>query len=118
MTDGGTEQNHNESVEWFKKAALQGYSKAQTHLGLRYAIGIAVQRNDLEAYAWLKLEAEQGDDLANANIEFVSRRMSPAEIDKATARIATAKSLGLHPKNRFWDAWSLEPPRDWEWPDD
>lgn len=52
------------AVEWFKKAAEQGYIIAQRELGLMYKKGCGVNQNVTEAVNWYKKAAEQGDVVA------------------------------------------------------
>ena len=49
-----------EAVEWFRKAAEQGYAPAQHRLGDIYASGDVVDRRDTEAVKWYHKAAEQG----------------------------------------------------------
>jgi tetratricopeptide (TPR) repeat protein len=53
-----------ESVEWYQKAADQGTADAQFNLGLMYAQGHGVLKNDSKAVEWWQKAADQGD--ANA----------------------------------------------------
>ena len=47
-------------AEACREAAEQGHAKAQFYLGLMYAIGRGVTRDDAEAEAWRRRAAEQG----------------------------------------------------------
>ena len=49
-----------EAVKWYRKSAEQGNSNAQFNLGLCYACGFGVLRNDVEAVKWYRKAAEQG----------------------------------------------------------
>jgi len=60
--------NHNEAVKWFKKAAEQGFAKAQYSLGAMYAKGRGVGQNDNEAVKWLRKAADQGFAEAQYNL--------------------------------------------------
>lgn len=54
-----TEVNTVHSIELLKKAANQGKSKAQCHLGKAYLIGDGVMEDHSEAFKWFKKAAEQ-----------------------------------------------------------
>ena len=57
----GVEQNKNEMVKWERKAAEQGYAKAQYYLGNSYAVGAGdLAQNYEEAIKWYRKAAEQG----------------------------------------------------------
>ena len=43
-----------EAVEWYRKAAELGNASAQLHLGLMYAAGKGVPKDDAEAVRWLR----------------------------------------------------------------
>lgn len=46
---------------WFRKAADAGLALAQHNLGVFYAEGRGVPRNDAEAVVWYRKAAEQGN---------------------------------------------------------
>ena len=55
-----------EAVKWYRKAAAQGYAKAQFNLGFMYTKGKGVPKDDREAAKWYRKAAEQG--LSNAQL--------------------------------------------------
>ncbi|MBQ2573792.1 MAG: sel1 repeat family protein, partial [Bacteroidales bacterium] len=57
----GIEQNHEEAVTWFRKAAEQGDAVAQYNLGLCYEYGNGVEQNNEETVKWYRKAAEQGE---------------------------------------------------------
>ena len=57
---GGLEKKWQESVRWYRKAAEQGYTRAEYLLGVSYAIGLGVAENRLEALRWYRKAAEKG----------------------------------------------------------
>lgn len=61
-------QDSNESVKWYRKAADQGYAKAQYHLGIFYFQGIGVEANKEEAAKWYRKAADQGYADAQYNL--------------------------------------------------
>ena len=48
------------AVEWFRRAADQGFADAQNNLGIMYANGRGVARDRVEAARLYSLAAEQG----------------------------------------------------------
>ena len=52
--------NHVNALEWYRKAADQGYAVAQVILGWHYHTGEGVPQDDAESVRWFRLAAEQG----------------------------------------------------------
>ena len=59
-------QDYKQAVQWFQKAAEQGYAKAQYDLGLCYENGTGVTEDLKQEMQWLQKAAEQG--LAEAQV--------------------------------------------------
>jgi len=57
----GTAVDHVEAVKWVRKAAEQGFARAQYDLGLMYQFGRGVERSYEKAVEWYLKAAEQGD---------------------------------------------------------
>ena len=53
-------QNYEEAVKWYKKAADQNYPQAQVNLGDMYDDGKGVEQDHAEAVKWYRNAAEQG----------------------------------------------------------
>lgn len=71
----GTQQNHENSVRWFRKAAEQGDTDAQFNLGRIYGKGFgtyartrAAPQDDVQAVYWYRKSAEQGYRAAQFNL--------------------------------------------------
>ena len=62
------EQNYIEAVKWYRKAAEQGHSEAQTNLGFCYDQGHGVAQSYSEAVYWYQKAAEQGEKYAQNNL--------------------------------------------------
>ncbi len=56
----GVEKNLSKVVEWYRKAAEQGYAVAQYYLGVCYKNGDGVAKYAVKAVEWCKKAAEQG----------------------------------------------------------
>ena len=61
-------QNDTEAVKWYRKAAEQGYAKAQYNLGFMYERGQGVLQDDTGAVKWYRKAAEQGLALAQSSL--------------------------------------------------
>jgi TPR repeat protein len=69
----GVAQNDAEAVQWFRKAADQGDTTAQTSLGVMYRQGWGVAQNDAEAVQWFQKAADQGEAQAQFNLGVMYR---------------------------------------------
>jgi TPR repeat protein len=49
-----------QAVEWFRKAAAQGYAPAEFQMGQLYDFGLVVAQDDAAALAWYRKSAEHG----------------------------------------------------------
>jgi TPR repeat protein len=66
---------------------------SQYRLGCRYANGVGVAKDYVQAYRWLRLAANRGHTLAGEVCDSVAARMSPqaiAEAEKLVADLAAA----------------------------
>ena len=70
---GGAEQDDRMAAEWYRKAAEQGEMTAQFNLGLSYAKGQGVIKNEAEAVKWYRMAAEQGYASAQFNLALCYR---------------------------------------------
>ena len=52
----------------YRKAADQGYAPAQNDLGVMYAYGEGIAKDEVQAVAWYRKAAEQGLGLAQSNL--------------------------------------------------
>ena len=64
----GVVKDYKEAVKWYRKAAEQGYAKAQNALGDCYYNGEGVDADDTEAVKWYRKAAEQGFAAAQYNL--------------------------------------------------
>ncbi len=60
--------NYTQAVYWYRKAAEQGDAAAQYNLGVRYANGRGVAKDDVQAVYWYRKAAEQGLAIAQYNL--------------------------------------------------
>ena len=64
----GVEEDREQAVIWYKKAAEQGYAAAQYGLGKSYLWGYGVEKDDAEGFDWYKKAAEQGHAAAQHSL--------------------------------------------------
>jgi hypothetical protein len=57
-----------DDFQWYQKAAEQGDASAQLNLGLMYATGQGVAKDERKAFEWYQKAAEQGDASAQFNL--------------------------------------------------
>lgn len=67
----GTAVDHVEAVKWVRKAAEQGFARAQYDLGWMYQYGRGVERFDEKAAGWYLKAAEQGYAEAQCNLGYM-----------------------------------------------
>ena len=89
-------QDYNEAVEWFTKAAEQGYANAQYALGLMYREGKGVPQDYNKAVEWFTKSAKQGN--ANAQyalgLTYYNGQDVPQDYEKAVEWFTKAAEQG------------------------
>ena len=80
----GVEQNAEEAVKWYRRAAKQGHAIAQNNLGKMYQYGEGIEQNDEEAIKWYRRAAEQGHAEARQNLEGILASTASATDDTAS----------------------------------
>ena len=81
-------QDYAHTLEWFCKAAEQGYAKAQNILGVMYRDGWGVPQDYVQAHMWYNLAASRlppGTDRDGAvkNRDILSAWMTPVQLAEA-----------------------------------
>ena len=71
----GVDQDFNEAINWFRRAAEQGNTSARSnlcqiyiHLGVMYANGVGVDQDYEQAFDWFRRAADQRHALAQYNL--------------------------------------------------
>ena len=82
-TGKGVPLDYGGAVKWYHLAAIQGNAPAQSNLGFMYKTGKGVPQDFLQAYMWYELANINGHKDAGKWLHNVSRKMSPANIEKA-----------------------------------
>ena len=67
----GVDKNEATAVEWYRKAAEQGYATAQRNLGEMYQYGSGVDKNESTAVEWYRKAAKQGYATAQRNLGYM-----------------------------------------------
>jgi TPR repeat protein len=81
----GLPQDAPQAVQWYRKAADQGYAPAQTALGAMYQSGEGVAKDPYEAVRWYRQAAEQGDQQGQFGLGAMYARGAGVAEDKAAA---------------------------------
>ena len=89
--DAYAEGRHDDALARFRPLAEGGDHRAQYWLGIIYFEGRGVPRDDVRAYYWLSLAAEQGNRAARLGRDGVAGRMSPALIAEAEKLITAGR---------------------------
>lgn len=80
----GVLKNEKEAVRWWYAAAAQGFAPAQNSLGRTLATGsLGVPPDKIQAYVWLALSAQQGDQEADQQRVALSKQLKPEQVAKA-----------------------------------
>ena len=82
------------AVQWFERAAEQGYVRAQSTLGAYYWAGRGVPQDLPKAYFWSQLALAQGDENSKSRLEGLSAQMTQAQV--ASARQQAEAWLHTH----------------------
>jgi TPR repeat protein len=88
----GTDQNDQQAVFWWQKAAVQGIVEAQQGLGWAYANGRGVDQDAAEAYRWYNRAVAGGDEEARSGLSETARKLSPEQLRKLEREEQTAGS--------------------------
>jgi hypothetical protein len=72
----GVKQDYNQAVNWYHKAADQGYAKAQDNLSIMYYEGLGVKQDFVKAHILWKLGSVNSDvnSLKNSSENFSKDR--------------------------------------------
>jgi TPR repeat protein len=81
-------QDYAPAAIWFRKAALQGMPQAQEQLGLLLKQGQGVNLDKTEAYVWLLVSYDAGNQSANvaSTLAQLQAELGTEQLDQAKAR--------------------------------
>jgi TPR repeat protein len=77
------EHDYKTAIKWYTLSAEQGHTKAQLMLGFGYALGQGVAQDYVKAHMWWNIAAIEGNVDAIWNRDFVAKKMSSTQIEKA-----------------------------------
>jgi TPR repeat protein len=101
-TGKGVSQDHVEAIRWGRKAADQGYAKAQFNLASMYYYGQGVPQDYSEAIRWHRKAADQGyakalNGLPTCMTRAKEYRRTAPRLSAGTARPRTRVTRRLSP---------------------
>ena len=76
-------KDYKTAVKWYTLAAEKGHISAQSTLGSSYYFGQGVAQDYVKAHMWWNIAALNGDAEEINNRDFVAKKMTPAQIEKA-----------------------------------
>ena len=79
----GVDKNVETAVNWVRKAAEQGFGKAQNRLGVFYRDGIGIGANPVEAYAWFSAAIANGFNDAAKNKQELEKSLNAEQLKQA-----------------------------------
>ncbi len=84
----GVPQDYAKAVKWYRKAAEQGYAKAQFMIGFMYYEGRGVTQDYVQAHVWYNLAVSRlPPSEARNNVgkvrDLLAKRMTPAQLSEA-----------------------------------
>ncbi len=85
LSGAKSEQNPDEGLRWLREAAKDGLPIAQSTLGLLYASGLVVAKDDRKAARWYRTAAEYGDPLGQTALALASFRGVGVQQDRIDA---------------------------------
>lgn len=98
---GATSQASAElDIDEIMNAAQQGDTEAQQDLGLMYAKGQGVKKNDIKAYVWSSLAAAQGEESAAKHRDVLAERFTPDQLRQAQT-LAAELQASIHKPKRL-----------------
>ncbi len=84
----GTAQDYTKAVNWWRRAAEQGFTEALNNLGMAYGNGDGVEQDYVQAHKWFDLAASRhppGRKRRNSerDRDFLAKKMTAAQIAEA-----------------------------------
>jgi len=76
----GRERDVKVAVEWYLRAAENGFGRAQFRLGEFYEAGVHIEQDLVQARKWFAIAAQQRHPGANKLRKKVAKKMTPGEI--------------------------------------
>jgi TPR repeat protein len=80
------------AIKLFRPLAQTGNAKAQSVMGVMYRKGQGVARSSARAFMWFSMAAARGDAKAKAELQEVSKEMTPVEMAQARQMMQTCEA--------------------------
>jgi hypothetical protein len=93
----GMPQSYKLAAEWYVKAARQGHSRAQYNMAVLHLQGEGVERDPVEAYAWLLLSSANGHAPSLVLVEELNKVLNEKQIATAEERSGNLVIVVKHP---------------------
>jgi hypothetical protein len=90
----GVVQSYKLAAQWYRKAAQQGHTSAQYNMAVLHLQGEGVERDPVEAYAWLLHSSTAGHESSLVLIKELNGVLNEKQISTARDRSA---ALGVAP---------------------
>ena len=112
---GGVEKDWAKAAQWYRKAAEQGYTWAQSNLGYLYMKGRGVGEDYAEARRWLLAAAEKDNHQAQYNLGalLANGRGGPQDYVEAYKWLTLAHAKKPSESRAYWLGW-LEERMTWD----
>jgi len=89
----GKKKSSEKAFKKFEQLAQKGWKTAQHMLGNMYYKGEGTTKNNVKAYLWYSLAANQDYGIAEEKISILKRQLKQSEIDEAEIMLTNWKSL-------------------------
>jgi TPR repeat protein len=83
--------DYGEAAQWFRKAAMQGLPQAQQQLATLLRQGLGVKQDKPEAYMWLLLSFESGNQSVANDLQSLEANLFSKQVEEAKSK---ARKLG------------------------
>ena len=78
--------DYSKAADWFRKAAMQGLPLAQQHLGELLSQGQGVSVDKCEAYVWLLVSFDAGNQAVAADLAALERDLGSNRVDASKSK--------------------------------
>jgi uncharacterized protein len=78
---------YTEAPQWYRKAAMKGLIQAQRRLGMAYLNGRGVPAEKAEAYQWLLLASENGDQTVSSQLSGLEAELGSNQVERIKSKV-------------------------------
>ena len=93
----GVQRSFVQAVEWYRRAADQGYAAAQLNLSTLYFNGSGVPKDGKLAYLWCLVSRAQGNMNAQKNVDTIGKTLSAEQRTEVQALARAWKRKDFSP---------------------